>query len=442
MDVHYVKTGKEYDIAFFPESKRFFRINDKARNIIDSILSNEDIENIANREKVSVERIKQYQEKVMECLANTKSGHKEQIENSLKRLVIHLANGCNLRCLYCYANGGVYHSNTAFIENRTIDRIFEIFYGQFDFIESIQLFGGEPLLNMDAIEYVCKKIERICEGKERKTNIGLVTNGTLINDRFIDLVNQYNLQVTISYDGNEIVNDMLRIDTNNNGTSKLILEKARLLKEKTGQPNTIEVTYTQYHYDNNVSLIDIVKHIYNHLGTIGIHCVPAGGKDDLPFILEKYDPFIQGVNDTYEANKEEPEKKYSYSFVQRITNGIATRSTGSRSICDAGNGTISVSVDGTIYPCFMFTDMEEYKLGNVYDAEPLKSKEMFKVLNEFRKVNRKNSEECDKCFARNLCTGCLGLNLINTGDIATPDTKYCDMIRDITEHVLIKLAEK
>lgn len=34
MKVHYIKTEKEYDIAFFPETKRFFRVNEKAQRII------------------------------------------------------------------------------------------------------------------------------------------------------------------------------------------------------------------------------------------------------------------------------------------------------------------------------------------------------------------------------------------------------------------------
>lgn len=54
MKVHYIKTEKEYDIAFFPETKRFFRVNEKAQRIINDLLAKEDIKIIANREEVSV----------------------------------------------------------------------------------------------------------------------------------------------------------------------------------------------------------------------------------------------------------------------------------------------------------------------------------------------------------------------------------------------------
>ena len=441
MKVHYVKTNKDYDIAFFPESNRFFRINEKAKRIIEALIKNDSLEEIANREDESVGVIEHYSDIVNECI-NPFSCNSKTTNKTLNRLVIHLANGCNLRCMYCYANGGTYHSDQALITNETIDRIFTVFYEKFDFIETIQLFGGEPLMNMNAIEYVCQKVEEICKNQEQKTKVGLVTNGTLINDHFIEMVKRYNILVTLSYDGDKDVNDILRKDIYGNGTSNLILKNAKKLKDETGQPNTVEVTYTQYHYNHNITLIDIIKHIYNELGTIGIHCVPAGGSEGEEYILKEYDPMVKVIDDIFKANKLEPDRNYSYSFAQRVINGLALKSHGKSSICDAGDGTISVSVDGTIYPCFMLTDIDEYRLGNIYDENPLNSEKFIDIISLFSKVNSKNNEECINCFAKNLCSGCLGLNLMNTSRIDCLDKKYCNMFRQIVEEVLKKMSSK
>ncbi len=54
---------------------------------------------------------------------------------------------------------------------------------------------------------------------------------------------------------------------------------------------------------------------------------------------------------------------------------------------------------------------------SVFDDNPLKSKRIGDILEELKQVNRKNSKDCENCFAINLCTGCLGLNLLNTGSI-------------------------
>lgn len=441
MKVHYIKTNEDYDIAFFPDSNRFFRINEKARQIIDALIKNNNIDEIADREDVSRDIIGYYSGIVNECI-NFYPDKIKNSKNSLNRLVIHLVNGCNLRCIYCYANGGTYHSDQALITNETIDRILDVFYEKFDFIETIQLFGGEPLINMNAIEYVCQRVEKICKNMEQKTRIGIVTNGTLICEKFIELVKRYNILVTISYDGDKEINNILRKDISGNGTSDLILDKAKLLKEKTGQPNTIEVTYTQYHLEQHIALIDIIKHIYQELGTIGIHCVPAGGSEESEYILKEYDPMVKGIEDIFKANKLEPNKNYSYSFAQRVINGLAMKSHGRNSICDAGAGTISVSVDGSIYPCFMLTDIEEYGLGNIFDQNPLSSKKFIEVLSLFAEANSKNNRECTDCFAKNLCTGCLGLNLINTGSIDCLDKKYCDMYREIVDEILIRMSKR
>lgn len=91
MKVHYIKTEKEYDIAFFPETKRFFRVNEKAQRIINDLLAKEDIKIIANREEVSVECIEEYAKKIEECTTRIKNKSNEQSNsNKLKRLVIHL----------------------------------------------------------------------------------------------------------------------------------------------------------------------------------------------------------------------------------------------------------------------------------------------------------------------------------------------------------------
>lgn len=61
----------------------------------------------------------------------------------------------------------------------------------------------------------------------KKTQIGIVTNGTLIDERFAELVQRYHILVTISYDGDIKVNDKLRKDVHGNGMSNLILKMPR-----------------------------------------------------------------------------------------------------------------------------------------------------------------------------------------------------------------------
>src|SRR4051794_4735036 len=68
-------------------------------------------------------------------------------QRSLQRLVINVNNYCNLGCVYCYAQGGDYGGPSEKLELSVGKRALERFFRLYDHIETIQFFGGEPLLN-------------------------------------------------------------------------------------------------------------------------------------------------------------------------------------------------------------------------------------------------------------------------------------------------------
>lgn len=161
----------------------------------------------------------------------------------------------NLRCRYCYANGGSYQSDEGIMSKKVCKDALDLFYEKYGNISVIQLFGGEPLMNMPLIKYVCEYVRT----NKKNTQIGLVTNGTLINQEFIDLVKEYNIAVTVSYDGVPLVNDIMRVTVNGSGTSDKILSNINWLQKETGQPGTIEVTYNQKHVDHNLTIGDLLS---------------------------------------------------------------------------------------------------------------------------------------------------------------------------------------
>ena len=105
---------------------------------------------------------------------------------------------CNIQCQYCYQNPQRDAGNIP---------------GDFDIPKmkaaleragsSFTIFGGEPLL---VPEHVLEELWAF--GKERFGSNGIQTNGTLINDRFIELFKKYSVNVGISVDGPEELNDV------------------------------------------------------------------------------------------------------------------------------------------------------------------------------------------------------------------------------------------
>lgn len=439
--VHIIENtlSSNYKIAYFPISKRFFKVNDKAINLIKDIISEKNNEYLIKKYKLNINSIQEYRDKIFTYMKpityNVSENDKEKI---LGRLVIHLANGCNLRCVYCYANGGVYHSDPQLMSREMVDCIIQKFYSEFKHIEGLQLFGGEPLLNLDVLEYACEKFRE----KDPNIDIGIVTNGTLIDEQFISIAKKYSIHTTISYDGDYVVNNLLRVRADGSGASQDILDKAKYFEKETGLLELIEATYTQYHFNNNVSVLDILKHIETELPEIPVHLAPAGGAECCDYILKDYKPFIDSVDDIFEENSMN-NKDYTYPLMQRIVYSIVNKIPGSAYICDAGIGTISVSVTGDVYPCFMFTDQEKYRLGNIKDENLFQSEKMKETIKRIRDFSEKDkNEECNNCFIKNVCNGCLGLDTMNTesSDLKM-DTKTCEMFRKMTEKILVRLAE-
>ena len=444
-DVHFIQDVNQNTIAFFPNSKRFFKVNENGRKIIELILNNYNDNEIQKSLNITKESINKYREllKLYVTSIPIENLNDESNKNKqLSRLVIHVANSCNLKCRYCYANGGVYNSAENILDYKTLDKTLEYFYNKFDKIASLQMFGGEPLVSIPMVKYICEKIRK--DYNDSEIILSIVTNGTLITDEFIDIVKKYNIIVTISYDGNELINDMLRIYPNNSGTSKTIIENANKLKKLTNQPSTIEVTYTQFHADNNVSVLDVIKHIYDAIPNTSIHLVPAAGEDKTDFVLRNLKAVSQSVNEIFDFNIKERDNEiyYSFSLMERIISSITNKFPGSPFICDAGIGTLSVSVEGNIYPCFMFTDVENVCLGNVFDFDPLATQESALILNNLKEFNTKEkNDKCSSCFIKTMCSSCLGINYIQKGDIHDLDEATCEMYRDMADQVIINLAK-
>jgi hypothetical protein len=64
------------------------------------------------------------------------------------------------------------------------------------------------------------------------------------------------------------------------------------------------------------------------------------------------------------------ERAILLSFVERHVAFLLSGSGEPPFVCAAGTGTLSVDVDGTIYPCFMFTNRQPFRLGSVGTTPP------------------------------------------------------------------------
>lgn len=424
-------------LAFFPETARFFKVNEDTKLAIKQIEENVPYEELEKQgmDKESYENIKNM---VDACNASTPF-QPPYGKKHLGKVVLHITNKCNLRCKYCYANGGSYKSEEGIMTQQVAKQALDLFFGEADSIGLVQLFGGEPTLNMPLIKYICEYIKKENAKREQKTQIGIVTNGTNITEEFVQLIKEYSVFVTVSYDGTPEVNDKLRVYQNGKGTSDTILKNIKRLRKETGQPSMLEVTYTQNHVDAGIGIVDMIRDIQKNIGEIPLHIVPAGGALTCDYALSDWEMFGEAVDDIFkEAANMERMQIDAFNLMLRITGNLLTKEY-SKYICDAGIRAFSVSHTGDVYPCFIMNGEEKLNMGNVSDKNFFQSSSYKRVIKEFEANNKETKEECKNCFARHSCYECIGLNYLETGDVFKLSKRACDMIRTMTERIIVGL---
>ena len=69
-------------------------------------------------------------------------------------LTLNISNTCNMKCAYCFANYGNYHSQDKIMSIETACRAVDRCISYYGNIGEIKFFGGEPMLAKDSVEAV------------------------------------------------------------------------------------------------------------------------------------------------------------------------------------------------------------------------------------------------------------------------------------------------
>ena len=148
-----------------------------------------------------------------------------------KRIYLKLGNKCNLRCKYCHQKNINYKFNDDIIE----------YLSQLPNLEFLKFGGGEPLLYQDIINRILSKLDK-------RIQVMMVSNGTLLNQKTVDWLNNNNIGYSVSYDGDNNLRgalpqwDMIGKINNICGTSTVVTSKFSYDDFYTGLHNAMKIT--------------------------------------------------------------------------------------------------------------------------------------------------------------------------------------------------------
>lgn len=432
---HYIEQDGNI-ILYLPDSLRFFCINEETKNIIEAVCEKEKKDVLSEYSIVDEESYESLKD-----LLEEKEPLNDTPKNKLIKLTLIISGNCNLSCKYCYANRGHFENNNGNMSISTLKDTLDRFFENYSEIENIMFFGGEPTLNMEAIRFGCEYIHSLYkQGKVNKLpNLGMVTNGTLVNDDLIDIIKNYNLNITVSLDGPKEVNDTLRVYENGSGTSSLIEKNIYRLKEECNQPVAIEATYTGIHEKMGFSVLDVIKYIQDKFNVEKVHIAPVSAIKESELAVSSRSPFIKSINEVYKWKKQGCDYRYtSYNLTLEGLKHKVVRT----HYCEAGLSRFAVSAGGDVYPCYLFTDEEEVRMGNVKDVDLFTSEKMTLLQNKLRTFNKYKKEGCASCFNNTLCRQCIAENYYVNRNLHNVLEETCEFSKQRTEMIIGNLVKE
>ena len=118
-------------------------------------------------------------------------------------VTLHVSHACNLKCVYCFADGGAYGGKAVQMKPEVARQAVDWVLGRCRAVgrSHINFFGGEPLLNFPLIQEVVRYAREQGEALGVQVTFGITTNGTLLSDQVIRFMAEEDVHVMISIDG-------------------------------------------------------------------------------------------------------------------------------------------------------------------------------------------------------------------------------------------------
>lgn len=358
--------------------------------------------------------------------------------NFVKTLFLLLTDNCNFSCGYCFVRNfmkkGYKFSSMTF---ETVKKAIDIFFNTIkknesheillNFPYSIFLFGGEPLLNRkvfkDVLEYVDQKKHEI----PGKIEIHLVTNGSLITPKIVNLIKKHEVLVAVSLDGKEKIHDIYRKDKKGKGTFHQTIKGIKMLRDANIE---IGISCTVWHH-NVEKMIEFSSWLKENFGiySIGFNDLidTKGYEADLAFVKLYSQKIV---------------KHFKWAKTEGITNDVFLKRfypfLKKRVMpyhCAAHGRQMVISPSGKIGLCHEGTGENKFFFGHVnqknfdYWNNP--------VVKEWQKRSPLNIKKCEDCTALGLCGGgCSYTSYFKFGSIWEIDERFCFFAKTMVQAII------
>ncbi|MHC1748512.1 MAG: radical SAM protein [Cellulosilyticaceae bacterium] len=298
---------------------------------------------------------------------------------------------CNFRCNYCYES---FDKDKMLKEvQESLVKWFKKNISTYEGV-SISWFGGEPLLAMDAIEYLSENILDVCHKRGRPYSASITTNGSLLKlDTFRKLLSLRINTFQITLDGTKEYHNKMRPFANGQGSYETIVNNLKEIRDKI-KSNTFKILIRTNITSENITEINLyLKEFIEEFGEDSrfiFYFRPTGnwGGEKVKEIKEK---IIGNLDDIYEPIIESEYKLCYLPYIDFLNDGM----------CEAiKRNSYVLGSDGTVYKCTMLFEEEKNKIGKLLnDGNILIDKVKLSKWICYKEI----PSECEECSTRPSC---------------------------------------
>lgn len=356
----------------------------------------------------------------------------------LQLMVKPASSNCNLRCSYCFYEDECKNREIpsyGIMDLETLEIVVKKALEEAEQSCTFGFQGGEPFLA--GLPFFRKFIEYTEKYKKPETSLSfcIQTNGTLIDEEWIEFLKQHHFLTGISMDGIQEIHDRNRKDAGGKETFKKVLKNARFLQNAGVNVNILCVLTKQSARK--------IRSIYNFLKKQGFYyqqyipCLDPLGEErgGRPWSLtpEDYGNALKELFDLWYRDMMEGQRV----SVREFDNWLAMLGGNPPEAC-AQMGRCSmqniIEANGDVFPCDFYV-LDQYRTGNVRDEDFRFFREDLSTI-RFLAEGKERGRACPSCHWYPLCRGGCRRDYTPEGE-----NYFCRAYQDFFQYAIERLEK-
>lgn len=356
---------------------------------------------------------------------------------SIRSITFQVTDDCPCACTYCYQGHKGHRMMSEEVAKKAIDLLFEMYdkddptfpINKNTFGIILDFIGGEPLMNVKIIDFICSYFMKICIERDHPWQYtwraSMISNGALYFNKDVqDFLKRFKNFVSfgITLDGPKEIHDACRIYHNGHGNFDDAYAAMKHYKENFDNLPTTKVTIAKENLRDINRIVDFF--INEGLTTINGNCTfeAEWDYDDANIFYQE----LKKMADTILAlnNDELFVSLFSPYFFKPMSESD------NENWCGGNGKMIAFDPDGIAYPCIRYmpsslgSDQPPITIGTVDSVYQTENDKCTKKCLDCITRRSQSIDECWNCPIASGCAWCSGWNYQLYG---TPD-KRCTYI--------------